>query len=247
MQAADRPNFLAALTRTFATYGKPLPDPEVLGVWVTTLDPYPIEGIARALAQHVAECRFAPVPADVTSRLPRQTDDRPDANEAWAISLRSRDERDTVVWTQECAEAFSVCLPVLEGGDEVGARMAFKSAYERIVERERAAGRQAQWMKSLGFDADRRDAVLAEGIRAGRLQLEDVRAVAPQLAAPDSEYDLGQAERNLDRLKQLTSTIPSARERMARLRAAEESQQRKLLDTIKADTQRRVDEYRGDQ
>lgn len=245
MQAADRAQFAAVLSRTFRTLRQPVPEPEILDVWWTKLEPFPVEAVAQAFSKHLDVSEFAPTPAAILKHLPKQSDGRPEVNEAWAISLRSRDERDTVVWTQECAEAFDCAKDVLDAGDEVGARMAFKDAYTRIVERERAAGRPVQWMKSLGFDADRRDAVLAEAVRAGRLQLEDVRAVAPQLAAPDSEYDLGQAERNLDRLKHLTSSIPSARERMSRIRAAEEANQRKLLDTMKSDAQRRVDAYRG--
>jgi hypothetical protein len=35
------------------------------------------------------------------------------AEEFWVISLTSRDEVDTVVWTTECAEAFSLAKPIL--------------------------------------------------------------------------------------------------------------------------------------
>lgn len=243
MTPNDRPQFVAALSRTFATYGKPLPDPEVLGVWCTTLDPFPIDGIARALSQHVAECRFAPVPADVTSRLPKQSDGRPEVDEAWAISLRSRDERDTVVWTQECAEAFAAAAPVLEVGDDVGARMAFKAAYARIVERNRGIGQPVQWIKSLGHDPDLREAALTEAVRAGRLQLADVRAVAPQLCAPKDEGDPRVAEANLAKLRSMVGGVQSAIARRDQIRAAHAAEDREFTDTAKAAAARRVAEY----
>ena len=55
------------------------------------------------------------------------------ANEAWGVVMASADESDTVIWTDQIAEAAGIARPILDAGDEVGARMAFRDAYERIV------------------------------------------------------------------------------------------------------------------
>lgn len=189
MTPANKPEFLAVLSRTFRTLRQPVPDPEIMNVWWTKLEAFPLEAVAQAFSKHLDVSEFAPTPAAILKHLPKESDSRPDANEAWAISLRGRDERETVVWTQECAQAFGVASPVLESGDETGARMAFKAAYERLVERARAEGRPVQWIASLGHDPDLREAVIAEAVRAGRMQLEHAKAIVPAIGAPSNSHD----------------------------------------------------------
>jgi hypothetical protein len=243
MKNSDRAEFANLLNLCYSATLRPLPDVDVLELWMTILEPYSIEQVRAALSAHMRESKFPPVPADVVQRMPKANDDRPDANEAWAISLRSRDERDTVVWTQECAEAFAICSSVLEGGDEVGARMAFKAAYERIVERSRAAGKPVQWIKSLGHDPDLREAAIIDAVRAGRLQLADARTVLPALAAPEDGYDSAKAEENLARLRQMVGSIPSAAEKLARASAQQAEIARIALATAKQQAAQRVAAY----
>ncbi|WP_412021520.1 hypothetical protein [Burkholderia cepacia] len=243
MTPNDKRTFADALKLAHKTARQPLPEPDVMDVFWAQLEPYPLDAVLRAISCHVASSEFAPTPAALLKHLPKMSDGRPDANEAWAIALRSRDERDTVVWTQECAEAFAVATPVLDGGDEVGARMAFKAAYERLVERNRADGAPAQWLKSLGHDPDLRDAVLTEAVRLGRLQLTDVRSVVPQLAAPDEQFDPHVAEAGLARLRALVGGIPSAREKLDRIRAAHVAEDAAATADAKHRAAARVAEY----
>lgn len=207
MTPANKPEFLAVLSRTFRTLRQPVPEPEILNVWWAKLDPHPLEAVAQAFSKHLDVSEFAPTPAAILKHLPKESDGHPDANEAWAISLRGRDERETVVWTQECAQAFGVASPVLEEGDETGARMAFKAAYERLVEKARSEGRKAHWLKSIGHDPDLREAALVEAVHAGRLRIEEVRPLVPALQGPGNSYDESIAQQNLARLRQLTASI----------------------------------------
>lgn len=245
MQNADKPEFVKTLNLCYATLLKPLPPVESLSLWFTILEPYSIEKVRTALSQHMRESKFPPVPADVVTRLPKESDGRPDANEAWAIALRSRDERDTVVWTQECAEAFSIASAVLDGGDEVGARMAFKAAYERLIEKSRAAGAKPQWLMSLGHDPALREAAAGDAVRAGRLSIEHARAAVPALAAPQSMDDPRKAEEGLARLRAMVGGIPSTAEKIARAREQQEAMQREILAIAKQATARRVAEYQS--
>ncbi|MFM0638058.1 hypothetical protein PQQ63_15255 [Paraburkholderia metrosideri] len=244
MQPADKAEFVKTLNLCYATLLKPLPPVESLGLWVTILEPYSIEQVRAALSQHMRESKFPPVPADVVTRLPKESDGRPDANEAWAIALRSRDERDTVVWTQECAEAFSICSAVLDGGDEVGARMAFKAAYERLAESARTHGHKVHWFMSLGHDPDIREAAAADAVRTGRLQIAQVRNLVPALAAPDASDTPDSAEQRAQ-LRNLLATIPSAAERLEKLRLEEVEKGREFTEEAKRATARRVAEYEG--
>lgn len=163
------PEFIAAMTRMMASYGKPIPDAPVMQAWWSELAQFPAAVIDQAFAAYRLEKPdFAPVPNSIAARC-RLLDGRPDENEAWAQSLASRDERETVVWTQEMAEAFNVCRPLVESGDEIGARMAFKDAYSRLVSAARAAGRPVVWNVSAGWDAERRQVAVSKAQAAGLL------------------------------------------------------------------------------
>jgi hypothetical protein len=83
-------------------------------------------------------------------------DGRPGKDEAWSIALAGSDEFETVVMTAEIQQAMSASAPILASGDKVGARMAFMSAYERLVSQARAEAAPVRWSVSLGFDSNRR-------------------------------------------------------------------------------------------
>lgn len=92
---------------------------------------------------------FAPTPNGVAARC-KLLDGRPDENEVWAIAQVSRDEADTVVWTEEMAQAFDIARPLLIKGDEIGGRRAFKEAYKRLVNEARSINRPTKWIVSAG-------------------------------------------------------------------------------------------------
>lgn len=145
---------------------------------------YPLPTVRAALSAHCLDRvrgRFTPKPADLIEQIEisAASDNRPGAEEAWAIALTSQDENDTVVWTAETAEAFALSRPVLVMGDEVGARMAFKEAYTRIVTAARAARRPVQWIASPGWDIAKRPAVLARAVVAGLLPAPTAAALLP--------------------------------------------------------------------
>ena len=101
--------------------------------------------------------------------------------------MASRDESDTVVWTEQIAEAAGIAQPVLDSGDEVGARMAFRDAYDRIL-RERPE--KPRWYPSLGSDLGRRTAALDRAVRAGLLTQSHATGLLP---APKDAGPVGAA------------------------------------------------------
>jgi hypothetical protein len=94
------------------------------------------------------------------------------------------DESQSVVWTVEMAQAFGICGPLLEMGDRIAARMAFKDAYTRLVADARDAGTPVSWTPSLGHDPRGREAALLSAVDRGRLSLSHARELQPSLPAP---------------------------------------------------------------
>lgn len=176
------PNILKAVAVTAELTGAELSE-AALRVMAGDLDAYPEAAVIRALDRCRKELKSRLTLAAVLERIEEQ-DGRPGADEAWAIALGALDEADTVVWTEEIAQAFDVARPILEARDKVGARVAFRDAYERMVREAREAGQQGRWVASIGHDASRRDAALTQAVQRGRIAGE---SVAHLLAAPQGD------------------------------------------------------------
>ncbi|SEN31586.1 hypothetical protein SAMN05428959_1011143 [Duganella sp. CF517] len=212
-------------------------------MFFAALAPYSLATVRAALGAHCVDKvrgRFTPKPADIIEQIEASVlnDGRPGAEEAWAIALRSQDEADTVVWTAECAEAYSLAKPVMALGDEVGARMAFKEAYVRLVAAARAARRQTTWTASIGWDGGRRDQALVRAVVAGLLP---VPTIQPLLSGPASDEPISNmAREQLAAIKKMIADGLVARE--ARLEA--EHEQRVAADAAeRAEINRKVEAY----
>lgn len=159
-------------------------------LWFRALAEHDLASVRAAFDAHVKDPqrgRFVPTPADIIAQISGAASDdgRPGAEEAWAVALSASDESRTVVWTQEASLAWGICRPVLEAGDKVGARMAFKEAYTRLVDAARGRCEPAEWSVSIGFDAQQRDAAIEQAQTAGLLKGTPVVALpAPEGFAP---------------------------------------------------------------
>lgn len=166
---------------------------EVLGQSITTdaaemmaddLSGYQADVIAGALKSCRRELTGKLTLAAILQRI-QAADGRPGKDEAWSIALSAADESETVVMTAEILQAMTAAQPVLDLGDKVGARMAFMSAYERLVIAARAEAMPTTWSVSLGFDPKRRVTAIESAVRmqlithqAGAQYLSDLR-IAP--------------------------------------------------------------------
>ncbi|MBK5965590.1 hypothetical protein CCR95_16220 [Thiocystis minor] len=143
--------------------------------------------LREALDQHLLDGtrgRFFPQPSDVLVVLERAVGGRPSADEAWALGLETFDEAATVCVTDEILLASAAAAPVWEIGDKVGARMAFKAAYERVVTERRIQGQRPRWQLSLGWDGARRALAVQAALEAGRLSDTQARAFLPAPELP---------------------------------------------------------------
>jgi hypothetical protein len=144
-------------------------------VFVSDLDGYPEPAVLRALTRCRREVKGVLTVNDVVSRI---DDGRPGPEEAWA--MLPKDERGSVVWTEEMAEAAGIAIPLMDS-DMIGARMAFKEAYVKACATARDERRQVRWSPSLGMDVFGRELAISEALDKGRLSLEDAREYVQDL------------------------------------------------------------------
>lgn len=145
------------------------------------LSVYPEAAVLRALDRCRKELKGRLTLSAVLERV-EESDGRLCGDEAWAIAIGATDEADTVVWTEEIAQAFGVARPILDARDKVGARQAFLKTYERIVREAREAGVGCRWVVSIGHDADLRATALQSAVSLNRI---DAGQAARYLPAPD--------------------------------------------------------------
>ena len=139
---------------------------------------YPEAAVLSALSRCRRELTGRLSLAAVLERL-EEGDGRPSSDEAWAIAIAAADEAETVVWTMEMAHAFGIAKPILDARDKVGARMAFREAYDRLVREARAAKTPCGWSVSLGSDTQRRSVAITAAADAGRLTQQSAQALLP--------------------------------------------------------------------
>ena len=148
-------------------------------VFAEDLSRYPDAQVLPALTRCRRECKGRLTIADVLSRL---EDGRPGVEEAWA--MLPKDEQTTAVWTVEMSQASAVVHDLLDRGDEVAARMAFKEAYSKACQLARDRGEPVSWSASLGWDKGGRESVLKAAVAAGRLTHGQAQIYLPNMSAP---------------------------------------------------------------
>lgn len=151
---------------------------DALRVMASDLSAYPEEKALKALHRCRQELHGRMTLAAVLERI-QEDDGRPTADEAWALALEAQDEALTVVWTNEIQTAFGVARPVLSAGDKVGARMAFRDAYERILRDARMAKLAPVWAPSIGWDVGHRVTALTRAVERGVLSPASVSGYLP--------------------------------------------------------------------
>jgi hypothetical protein len=167
------PALLEAIAVTAELCGRVFSAPAAR-VFADDIAAYPEPQVLAALRKCRREVRGALTVQDVVSRL---DDGRPGPDEAWASI--PKDEAVTVVCTEEMAQALGIVQPLLDDGDRVGARFAFRDAYARLVAEARNAGRPVQWMASLGHDPQQRERAVIEAVEQGKLPAAHAQQFLP--------------------------------------------------------------------
>ena len=181
MTPQEQEELVLALMATAEVMGNEI-KPNVALVIVDDLSAYALDDVLQALTRVRRECSgklTLKMILDILASLGGWLS----ANEAWAVALPAIDEAATVVWTPEIAKAFEVARPILEGGDKIGARMAFIPAYDRLIDHAKRESRTPSYEVSAGWDANMREVAMRQSVTAGLLPMpnDDTKA----LPAPD--------------------------------------------------------------
>lgn len=179
MTTAQLERLALAICATAETLGYTL-SAEAAELMAEDLADYPAKDVGAALQACRRELTGKLTLAAILQRV-QAADGRPSDDEAWAIALYASDESDSVVMTDEIHVALTAARPVLERGDKIGARMAFKAAYLRAVDNNRRQAVPAKWTLSMGSDPQRRLMAVQEAGRQGRLPAPVVQEYVAQL------------------------------------------------------------------
>ncbi|HEN3637719.1 TPA: hypothetical protein U5E40_002353 [Yersinia enterocolitica] len=169
----DKREFAEIMKATLAIYGKDA-SKAVLELYWNALLPNDIDTVRQAFSNWLTDPdqgRFSPKPADIIRNI-QHIAGKPDwlsANEAWALALPAQDEANTVVWTNEIAQAWNIAQPIMQEGDKVGARMAFIAAYERLTKAAQGTGRTPEWSVSEGWDKETVKGAVEQAVTTGLL------------------------------------------------------------------------------
>jgi hypothetical protein len=157
-------HLLMAIAATAELCGK-VYTPAAARMLAEDLDGYDEHAVLMALTRCRKELDGRPF--NVAAVIARIDDGRPGVEEAWAMLPVS--ESATVVWTDEMRAAWAVALPLLEDGERISARMAFKEHYVAAVTRARDRKERAAWSASIGTDKHEAERVLSAAVEQGRL------------------------------------------------------------------------------
>jgi hypothetical protein len=123
--------------------------------------------------------RYDGVRVTLGNIMSRLDDGRPQAEEAWA--MLPKDEYGSAALTDEMSEAMGVALPLMQEGDHIAARMAFKECYTKLVSLAREQKRPTKWFMSIGSDQHQREAALIDATRKNRIAVDHaVKFLAPE-------------------------------------------------------------------
>lgn len=174
MDKTDFKAFTSMLDATCAMLSRDsyTPNAASTALFFRALQAHPFEAVSGAFLAHSQDPqrgRFPPTPADILAQIDSAAaadDGRPGPEEAWSIALQAVDDASTVVWTPEIAEAWGAARLVHQVGDVVGARMAFRETYSRLVVDARKRRAPAAWVPTLGTDLTMRVEALRVAVDA---------------------------------------------------------------------------------
>ncbi|MGO4763832.1 replicative helicase loader/inhibitor [Cupriavidus sp. 2KB_3] len=241
MNEQDKGEFAQIVRATFNNYSREAPMQETLRMWWGILAEFDIGTVRVAFSKHITtEPKFPPTIGQILEILNAGSKfGRLGAEEAWALAVKACDESETVVMNDEIAQAWGICKPIMDLGDEVGARMAFKEAYQRITA---SATAPVKWWPSIGSDPHKRDAALSEAKRQGLLPAPQVAGLLPPATQIAESGDAGSPE-GLRRLKEEMARLRSKGAAEAEQAARERQQAREAEAHKKAVIAERVAQY----
>lgn len=170
-----------AIALVTTEYDLPPFSDERVEMWMQALAHFPAGSVMKSVRSYITTNKFKPQLADIVSGCTAQLDGNwPSADEAWALMPKS--EHESAMLTNEMSQAMAAATPLLEMRDKVAARMAFKDAYNRLIERAKLEGRNPVYFPSFGSDPAGAVSMLATAVNAKLIPLERATEVRPEFA-----------------------------------------------------------------
>lgn len=164
-----------------AEYDIPAFDEARLSMWFYKLSNYPKGTVLKSAHHFIATSKFKPQLSEIIHGCEVQM---PDcwlgSDEAWAKMPQS--ESESSMMTNEISQAMSYATPLIEQGESNAARMAFRDAYNRLVERAKLEGRKPAYFLSSGSDRGGRESVLCDAVKDGLISVESAIKILPECA-----------------------------------------------------------------
>lgn len=152
---------------------------ERIDAWMRALSQFPAGTVTRSVENFMRTSKFKPQLADIVQGCEAQcTGGWLTADEAWARMPKS--EADSAMMTNEISEAMAAASPLLEQGDRNAARMAFRAAYERLVELAKVEARRPVYFASFGTEKSQQGAMLASAVQAGQISIDRAIELKPE-------------------------------------------------------------------
>jgi hypothetical protein len=188
MKPSEDEKLIEIVKATGEIYGRTVSLAAAL-MFLADLEAYEPASIRLALSRCRKELRTFPTVADVISRI---EDGHPGVEEAW--SMIPKDEDGSVVWSEQMAEAYGAARGLLDEGDAIAARMAFKEVYSRLVAEARHAARLPRWSPSFGHNPSGREAALSEAVSKKRLSAVEAHRMLPATSEQSPRSGASQLE-----------------------------------------------------
>lgn len=185
MKKTDSASFASILAELGEVYGEQV-SPVRARLYFEALRDLTLAEVRAAAAGLVKASHFFPKPADLLELAATLHEDgHLGPEEAWALVAGLREE-DSVVWTDEIAQAFGVARRLLQIGDPVGGRKAFLEVYPKKLAAARQANRAPVWWASLGYDNAGRVSTLRAAVEKNQLPAGAARAMLGPHEWPDA-------------------------------------------------------------
>lgn len=184
MRDSDLIGFSDMLSDVASLYGKTISTTQA-SMWFRAMSNFSIEQVQAAFDAHTKNStrgRFMPTPADLIGEIEESctNDGRPTPAEAWSIALQADDERNTVVWTKECAAAWwQVGSGLMQAKDRFNASKGFIETYAKMVRDARGRGEKAVWEVTVGTDVVLRQRALETAYRKNQLTMDVIQLHLP--------------------------------------------------------------------
>ena len=175
------------IAATFEMCGGPKLSAMAKELVIEALEDYSEAEIITALEKCVKEVQSGLTLAHIIQRIPKKQNERPSADSAWSMIPFA--ESESAVWTEEMAQAWSQANNIYDS-DPVGARMAFRSEYERLCLEAESKGIPPKWTVSLGTWEAGRERALKDAVEKGRLTYKHAKTIMPMLDVPNTPADL---------------------------------------------------------